>query len=237
MTVELTQQKSDISEQNVLSTISALSQSTTELSKKLPNDLPSTPSTNSKPTLDEQQSPLSNNGDKKLDTSSSLSGKNLSVICSTIPTTSASHSANNSDSISPSFSSHGEPSEPRNTLKRTREASCERPTSSESSVNADQPPAKKVSYSIMNILGKNKEKESTSEKKHQPHLQSTAPDISAFIQQQLSGASGINQFMMNPFLAAAAALSNQQNNSNQNQLPWLNMAAMSSLYGLESKNI
>lgn len=236
MTVELTHQQSDILEQNVLSKFSVSSppqSATTESTKQLSNNSLNTSSTNTKVNIDEQASPSSNNDDKKIDTSSSLS-----VICSTNPTSSANNSANDTDSISPSLPSQGESSKSRSTLKRARGASCERPTSSEPSVSSEeQPPAKKVSYSIMNILGKNTEKENGSDKKHQSYPQSTQPDISAFIQQQLSGVGGMNQFMMNPFLAAAAALSNHQNNSQQNQMPWLNMAAMSSLCGLESKKI
>ncbi len=139
---------------------------------------------------------------------------------------------------------HEEQIPPRGSSKRAREASCERPTSANS---LEQPAAKKVSYSIMNILGKGKEAESSpGESKKPPQLlqqqqqqQQSVPDISAFIQQQLAGVGGMNQFMMNPFLAAAAALSghHHQGHSQPNQMPWFNMAAVSSLYGLESKRV
>ena len=92
----------------------------------------------------------------------------------------------------------------------------------------------KLSYSIMNIL-------SNSNK-------STPPPTKA---QKLSNEnnflptqnSNINQFLLNPFLAAAAAAQSfalQNNatktNSQANELwPWLNMAAVSALYGFDSK--
>lgn len=142
-----------------------------------------------------------------------------------------------------------------NKLKREREVSTE-------STERLSPPSKtvKMGYSIMNLLSSDK-----IETKTKCHPQSNkennsspppaqAPDSHALPSQQ---SQNLNPFLLNPFLAAAAAAANQANPSanpllnnisnfallsnlkqqNPNELwPWLtNMAALSALYGLDSE--
>lgn len=172
-----------------------------------------------------------------------------------------------------------------NSLKRNRDSSLEN-SSLSSAVESDldrrnlstssspQPPtktAKTSAYSIMNILGKESNKtlnkeNSEDSRPHTPtsqamNLFNNQPDF-ALLQQHLmaNNGSNMNPFMMNPFLAAAAALNQNQQSSGQqttsllnnisnlamlsnlngsnkqqqsqaeNFWPWLNMAAMSALY-------
>lgn len=107
----------------------------------------------------------------------------------------------------------------RTALKRSREPSPDNIKSSKSS--------RVSSYSIMNILSKD-----TGDRK-------PAAEDAISQQQPLSTGSnaGMNQFLMNPFLAAAAAAAFNNNSGGaqlHGQSPWFNMATMSALYGLES---
>lgn len=130
-------------------------------------------------------------------------------------------------------------------LKRHREESCDAEETS------TMPPSKsaKMAYSIMNILAKDKKdpKLNVANKENSLENGSTSPAPSSTDNQ----AQSINPFFLNPFFAAAAAAASQPGQTNllnnisnlamlsKNQStemwPWFNMAAMSALYGLDSK--
>ena len=155
--------------------------------------------------------------------------KSLTINCanSNPNSNSSASSKSSTSSISP-ISSHFD--EPKATLKRSRDSSSESTVdllAPKSCSSPQPPPAKtaKVSYSIMNILGK-ESNESASQKLPQNLAPPNPSDLSAFMQHSN------NPFIMNPFLAAAAAYNQQQPHQQQSQMPWLNMAAMSALYGL-----
>ena len=154
--------------------------------------------------------------------------KSLTINCANSnPNSNASVSSKSSTSSISPISNHFD--EPKANLKRSRDTSYESTVDllAPKSCSSPQPPpakAAKVSYSIMNILGK-ESSESSSQK-----MPPNPSDLSAFIQHSN------NPFLMNPFLAAAAAYNQQpQQQHQQSQMPWLNMAAMSALYGLDSK--
>lgn len=199
--------------------------------------------------------------------SSELSTHELAVVTNTKPQQSLKRNRDNSLENSTSSSSALESDLDRRNL---------------STSSSPQPPPTKTaktsssSYSIMNLLGKESasgsssstvrlNKENSEERAHSPVAQLPyqfgQPDFSALLQQQAAAAAAaangaqLNPFMMNPFLAAAAALQNSAgqagaqttpnllnnisnlamlsnlNSKSEGQFwPWLNMAAMSALY-------
>ena len=141
---------------------------------------------------------------------SSASEKNLSVNVA-------------SQGTSPNQSPVLQENAKRAALKRSRESSPDN-KNTEKGAEPLNKTSRISSYSIMNILSKDND-----EDRKQP---------AADAEQHQNP--GMNQFLMNPFLAAAAAAAfSQQNNAGAQQQghnPWFNMATMSALYGLESKH-
>lgn len=216
-------------------------------------------------------------------------GKSKALNCMT--SDSDENSASTSSSISPiSASSDIGHDAKSGALKRNRESSLESAIisghSSDVRNHSASPPSKSAkvsssSYSIMNILGNGNQVKSFSNKENSAEC-SEVSSKSLSPESQLENANGqqmsstINPFLMNPFLAAAAAAAAQASGQPSGQMngpmnaqssllnnisnlallsnlnamgpanlanagkqaefwPWLNMAAVSALYGMDSK--